>query len=64
MNQEELYQLIDNIPVTPENSGIIQEIKEDLERKDYASALEKIQMLRQKKPQLRKTNKIEELPQT
>ncbi len=64
MNQEELYQLIDNIPVTPENSGIIQEIKEDLERKDYASALEKIQMLRQKKPQLRKTNKIEELPET
>lgn len=64
MNQEELYELINNIPVTPENSGLLQEIKEDLEMKDYASALEKIQMLRQKKPMMRTESPQEEIVET
>ncbi len=64
MNQEELYELINNIPVTPENSGLLQEIKEDLEMKDYASALEKIQMLRQKKPMMRTESPQKEIVET
>lgn len=49
MNQDKLYELIDNIPVTPENSGLIEEIKEDISEKNYASALQKIEMLGPKK---------------
>ncbi len=48
-NREELYKLINHIPVTPENSELIEKIKKDLERKDYASALKKIEKLGQKK---------------
>ncbi len=45
MNQEKLYELIDNIPVTPENASLIEEIKEDLAEKNYTAALQKIEML-------------------
>lgn len=46
---DKLYELIDNIPVTEDNLEIIQEIKKDLEQRDYASALNKIEILGQKK---------------
>ena len=49
MNQEQLYELINNIPVTSENAGIIEEIKIDLERRDYTAVLQKIEMLRDQK---------------
>lgn len=49
MNQDKLYELIDNIPVTLENAGLIEEIKEDISEKNYASALQKIEMLGPKK---------------
>ena len=49
MNQEQLYELINNIPITPENEDIIKEIKIDLERKDYTAVLQKIEMLRAQK---------------
>ncbi len=58
MNQEELYELIDNIPVTPENTGVIGEIKKDLANKDYDAALEKIEFLRKNK---KKNPKKEEI---
>ena len=45
MKQDTLSQLLDNIPVTKKNSKIIEQIKEDLAKKDYASALQKIEML-------------------
>ena len=38
MNEDstsKLYKLIDNIPLTPENSEMIEKIKKDLEKKDY-----------------------------
>ncbi len=63
MNQEELYQLIDHIPVTPENAGVIDQIKEDLANKDYDAALEKIEQLRKhkkKKIKQEETKKEEE----
>lgn len=31
--RDELYELIDNIPITPENIGIIERIKEDIARR-------------------------------
>ena len=49
MNQDKLYELIDNIPVTPENASLIEEIKEDLAERNYTEALEKIEMLGTKK---------------
>ncbi len=49
MNQEQLYELINNIPITPDNEEIIREIKMDLERKDYTAVLQKIEMLRNQK---------------
>lgn len=49
MDQEQLYELIDNIPVTADNVGLIKEIKEDLARKDYQAALQKIESLSSKK---------------
>lgn len=45
MEQDKLYELIDNIPITLENAGIIEEIKKDIAEKNYASALEKIELL-------------------
>ena len=48
-NRNELYRLINDIPVTPENSELIEKIKKDLEKRDYASALKKIEKLGQKK---------------
>ena len=44
----ELYKLIDNIPITSENEELIEEIKNDIENKDYTAALEKIEKLGQK----------------
>lgn len=32
MEQDQLYELINNIPITPENAQIIEEMKEDLAR--------------------------------
>lgn len=49
MEQDKLYELINNIPVTIDNAGIIEEIKADLAKKDYTAALEKIEMLGTKK---------------
>ncbi|MCI8760059.1 MAG: hypothetical protein HFJ34_02895 [Clostridia bacterium] len=45
MNQEKLYDLIDNIPITLENAGLIEEIKSDIANQDYTGALQKIQQL-------------------
>ena len=49
MDQDKLYELIDNIPVTQENAGLIEEIKEDIATKNYTAALEKIEMLGSKR---------------
>lgn len=46
---DQLYELINNIPVTDENFQLIEEIKSDLSRGDYISSLKKIEMLGQKK---------------
>ena len=60
MDQDKLYELIDNIPVTQENAGLIEEIKEDIATKNYTAALEKIEMLGSKR--IKKiVNKIEEV---
>lgn len=45
MEQDKLYELIDNIPVTKENAGVIEEIKSDIAARNYAAALEKIEQL-------------------
>lgn len=45
MDQDKLYELIDNIPVTRENAGLIEEIKDDIATKNYTAALEKIERL-------------------
>lgn len=49
MDQEKLYELIDNIPVTLENAGLIEEIKRDIANQNYQSALQKIEQLGPKK---------------
>ena len=49
MDQDKLYELIDNIPVTQENAGLIEEIKEDIATTNYTAALEKIEMLGSKR---------------
>lgn len=41
MEQDKLYELIDNIPITPENALIIEQIKKDLERKRLYSCFRK-----------------------
>lgn len=46
---DKLYELINNIPVTEDNAQIIKEIKNDLAQRDYSSALEKIEILGQRK---------------
>lgn len=60
MNQEKLYELIDNIPVTSENAGLIEEIKEDLAEKNYTAALQKIEMLGTSKKERTSQEDIEE----
>lgn len=45
MDQDKLYELIDNIPITLENARVIEEIKKDIAKKNYTSALKKIEML-------------------
>ncbi len=60
MNQEKLYELIDNIPVTPENASLIEEIKEDLAEKNYTAALQKIEMLGTTKKKRTSQESIEE----
>lgn len=45
MDQDKLYELIDNIPVTKENARLIEEIKEDIATQNYTAALEKIERL-------------------
>ncbi len=45
MDQDKLYELIDNIPITLENARIIEEIKKDVAKKNYTAALKKIEML-------------------
>lgn len=49
MDQEKLYELIDNIPITLENAGLIEEIKRDIAHQNYQSALQKIEQLGPKK---------------
>ncbi len=46
---KKIYELIDNIPVTNENAELIEEIKIDLQKEDYTSALQKIEKLGPKK---------------
>ena len=46
---KKIYELIGNIPVTIENAELIEEIKIDLQKEDYTSALQKIEMLGPKK---------------
>ena len=53
---EKIYRLINNIPVTPENSETIESIKKDLEKKDYVSALAKIEQLGKKRENNQTTN--------
>lgn len=45
MDQEKLYELIDNIPITLENAGLIEEIKGDIANENYTAALQKIELL-------------------
>lgn len=45
MDQDKLYELIDNIPITLENAKVIEEIKKDVAEKNYAAALKKIETL-------------------
>ena len=40
-----IYEILNNIPVTEDNAGIIEEIREELLNKDYMSALNKIKEL-------------------
>lgn len=50
MNEDKinkLYELINNIPITDENIGLIEEIKRDLAQGQYLAALKKIEMLGQ-----------------
>lgn len=50
MNEDKinkLYELINNIPITDENIGLIEEIKTDLSQGQYIAALKKIEMLGQ-----------------
>ena len=49
MNQEELYELLNHIPVTADNAGLMEEIRQELEKKHYAVALEKIEKLGKRK---------------
>ena len=46
---KKIYELIGNIPVTIENAELIEEIKIDLQKEDYTSALQKIEKLGPKK---------------
>ena len=55
---EKLYELINNIPITPDNIETIENIKKDLEKKDYTSALEKIEKMSQSRKN--KTSKSKE----
>lgn len=41
MDQENLYELIDNIPITDKNEDLIKEIKKDVARKKLCSSLKK-----------------------
>lgn len=62
MNQEDtnkLYELIDNIPITVDNIGIIEKIKKDLANRNYTAALKKIETLGYKKEE---TKRIKETP--
>ena len=42
---EKIYQMLDTIPVTPENSDLIEEIREDISQGNLTEALEKINKL-------------------
>ena len=47
---EKLNELINNIPITDENRELIDEIKEDLAKKNYIAVLSKMELLGAKKP--------------
>lgn len=49
MDQEKLYELIDNIPITMQNARLIEEIKGDIANENYTTALQKIELLRPRK---------------
>lgn len=63
MEQEKLYELIDNIPITLENAGLIEEIKRDIGNQDYTSALQKIEQLgyRRNRKEKQEEYEIEEI---
>ena len=42
---EQIYQMINNIPITKENAMLIEETKQDLLNKDYIQALRKLEKL-------------------
>ena len=42
---ERIYQMLDSIPVTSENVGLIEEIKNDISEENLTDALEKINRL-------------------
>ena len=39
---EKVYQMLDTIPVTPENADLIDEIRKDVSQENLTAALEKI----------------------
>ena len=42
---EKVYQMLDTIPVTPENADLIDEIRKDVSQENLTAALEKINRL-------------------
>ena len=42
---EQIYQMINNIPITKGNAMLIEETKQDLLNKDYIQALRKLEKL-------------------
>lgn len=66
MDEDKIYELIDNIPITEQNVEIIEEIKDDLAKRDYISALKKIELLgnkKEKKSGKEKTNQTKNMSQ-
>ena len=58
---EKIYQMLDTIPVTPENSDLIEEIREDISQGNLTEALEKINKLASMNNQNENKQMIEEI---
>ena len=48
---DKIYEMLDKIPVTPDNAGLITEIKQDLSENNLTGALQKVNQLTTKKNQ-------------